>query len=59
MRESYLHSLCAKGEKKMVYTFYNPKVALMGAGCVKEIGNQAKQMGGDEGSHSLRSFKTR
>ncbi|GAB7015208.1 iron-containing alcohol dehydrogenase [Methanogenium cariaci] len=30
----------------MVYTFYNPKVALMGAGCVKEIGNQAKQMGG-------------
>ena len=30
----------------MVYTYYNPKVALMGAGCVKEIGNQAKQLGG-------------
>ncbi|WAI00492.1 iron-containing alcohol dehydrogenase [Methanogenium organophilum] len=30
----------------MVYTFYNPKVALMGAGCVREIGNQATQLGG-------------
>lgn len=34
------------GRKKMVYTFYNPKVALMGAGCVKETGNQAKEIGG-------------
>ncbi|KAF1077516.1 iron-containing alcohol dehydrogenase [Methanogenium sp. MK-MG] len=30
----------------MVYTYYNPKVALMGAGCVKEIGNQAREIGG-------------
>ncbi|WP_317137821.1 iron-containing alcohol dehydrogenase [Methanochimaera problematica] len=30
----------------MTYTFYNPKVALMGAGCVKDIGTQAKQIGG-------------
>jgi len=30
----------------MSYTFYNPKVALMGAGCVKDVGVQAKQTGG-------------
>ncbi|MHC1754598.1 MAG: iron-containing alcohol dehydrogenase [Methanosarcina sp.] len=27
------------------YTYLNPKVALMGAGCVKEIGRQAKDLG--------------
>lgn len=30
----------------MTYTYLNPKVALMGAGCVKEIGRQAKDLGG-------------
>ncbi len=30
----------------MTYTYLNPKVALMGAGCVKEIGKQAKELGG-------------
>lgn len=30
----------------MIYTYLNPKVALMGAGCVKEIGKQAKELGG-------------
>lgn len=30
----------------MAYTYLNPKVALMGAGCVKEIGRQAKDLGG-------------
>jgi alcohol dehydrogenase len=29
----------------MTYTFVNPKMALMGAGCVKEIGIQAKNLG--------------
>jgi alcohol dehydrogenase len=28
------------------YTYLNPKVALMGAGCVKEIGRHAKDLGG-------------
>ena len=37
--------MCRWGEK-MVYTYYNPRIALMGAGCVNEIGNQAKAMGG-------------
>jgi len=27
------------------YTYLNPKVALMGAGCVKEIGKHAKDLG--------------
>ena len=30
----------------MTYTYVNPKVALMGAGCVEEIGGQAKNLGG-------------
>lgn len=30
----------------MTYTYLNPKVALMGAGCVKEIGKHAKDLGG-------------
>jgi len=30
----------------MIYTYLNPKIALMGAGCVKEIGKQAKELGG-------------
>lgn len=30
----------------MTYTFINPKVALMGAGCVKDIGIYAKELGG-------------
>jgi alcohol dehydrogenase len=30
----------------MTYTFLNPKIALMGAGCLKEIGIQAKNLGG-------------
>ena len=30
----------------MIYTYLNPKVALMGAGCVKEIGRHAKDLGG-------------
>ena len=30
----------------MTYTYLNPKVALMGAGCVKEIGRHAKDLGG-------------
>lgn len=30
----------------MTYTYINPKIALMGAGCVKEIGIQAKNLGG-------------
>ena len=30
----------------MTYTYLNPKIALMGAGCVKEIGIQAKNLGG-------------
>ena len=38
--------MCQVEGMEMVYTFYNPKVALMEAGCVKEIGNQAKQLGG-------------
>ena len=29
----------------MIYTYLNPKVALMGAGCVKEIGRHAKDLG--------------
>ncbi len=29
----------------MTYTFLNPKIALMGAGCVKEIGRHAKDLG--------------
>ncbi len=29
----------------MTYTYLNPKVALMGAGCVKEIGRHAKDLG--------------
>lgn len=29
----------------MTYTYLNPKVALMGAGCVKEIGKHAKGLG--------------
>ncbi len=29
----------------MTYTYLNPKVALMGAGCVKEIGKHAKVLG--------------
>ena len=29
----------------MTYMFLNPKIALMGAGCVKEIGIQAKNLG--------------
>ena len=29
----------------MTYTYLNPKVALMGAGCVKEIGRHAKDIG--------------
>ncbi len=29
----------------MTYTFLNPKIALMGAGCVKEIGKHAKDLG--------------
>jgi len=28
-----------------IYTYLNPKVALMGAGCVKEIGKHAKDLG--------------
>lgn len=32
--------------ENMIYTYLNPKVALMGAGCVKEIGKQAKELGG-------------
>jgi alcohol dehydrogenase len=35
-----------KGTKSMTYTYVNPKVALMGAGCVKEIGNHATDLGG-------------
>jgi hypothetical protein len=34
-----------KGTKSMTYTYVNPKVALMGAGCVKEIGNHATDLG--------------
>ena len=30
----------------MTYTYVNPKIALMGAGCVKEIGGHAKNLGG-------------
>ena len=30
----------------MIYTYLNPKVALMGAGCVNGIGRQAKDLGG-------------
>lgn len=30
----------------MVYTFINPKVALMGPGSVKEIGKYALELGG-------------
>jgi alcohol dehydrogenase len=30
----------------MTFTYLNPKVALMGAGCVKEIGGHAKDLGG-------------
>jgi alcohol dehydrogenase len=30
----------------MIYTYVNPKVALMGAGCVKQVGKQAKELGG-------------
>ena len=30
----------------MTYTYINPKIALMGAGCVKEIGIHAKNLGG-------------
>ena len=30
----------------MTYTFINPKIALMGAGCVKDIGTHAKELGG-------------
>jgi alcohol dehydrogenase len=30
----------------MIYTYLNPKLALMGAGCVKRIGKQAKELGG-------------
>nr|WP_240664270.1 iron-containing alcohol dehydrogenase [Methanosarcina sp. MSH10X1] len=29
----------------MIYTYLNPKVALMGPGCVKEIGRHAKDLG--------------
>ena len=32
--------------ENLTYTYLNPKVALMGAGCVKEIGKQAKELGG-------------
>lgn len=32
--------------ENMIYTYLNPKVALMGAGCVKEIGKHAKGFGG-------------
>jgi alcohol dehydrogenase len=46
VERAHTHSQCATGGNKMVYTFYNPKVALMGAGCVKETGNQAKEIGG-------------
>lgn len=31
--------------EKMTYTYLNPKVALMGPGCVKEIGRHAKDLG--------------
>ncbi len=30
----------------MIYTYLNPKIALMGAGCVKDIGKYAKELGG-------------
>ncbi len=30
----------------MVYSYLNPRLALMGAGCVNEIGTQAKELGG-------------
>lgn len=30
----------------MIYSYLNPRLALMGAGCVKEIGTQAKELGG-------------
>jgi alcohol dehydrogenase len=32
----------------MIYTYLNPRVALMGAGCVKRIGKQAKELGGNK-----------
>lgn len=35
-----------KGVETMTYTYLNPKVALMGAGCVNGIGRQAKDLGG-------------
>jgi len=35
-----------KGVETMIYTYLNPKVALMGAGCVNGIGRQAKDLGG-------------
>ncbi|MGB9939565.1 iron-containing alcohol dehydrogenase [Methanosarcina sp.] len=31
--------------ERVTYTYLNPKVALMGAGCVKEIGRHAKDLG--------------
>lgn len=30
----------------MIYTYLNPKVALMGPGCVREIGRHVKDLGG-------------
>lgn len=32
--------------KSVIYTYLNPKIALMGAGCVKDIGKYAKELGG-------------
>ena len=30
----------------MIYTYLNPKIALMGPGCVQEIGRHVKDLGG-------------
>jgi len=38
-------TVISKGVERVTYTYINPKTSLMGAGCVKEIGIYAKNLG--------------